>query len=71
MPLYEYQCDRCGCPFEITRPITDPREDVVCPHCGHGQVHRLISPTCFVLEGGGWASDGYGRKPAKHQREMI
>jgi putative FmdB family regulatory protein len=58
MPIYEYNCGKCGV-FEITQRITEKTLDV-CPTCG-GQVRRLISHTSFVLKGGGWYATDYAR----------
>ncbi len=59
MPIYEYQCQSCGHQFETTQRITeDPLKD--CPTCNQPKLERLISPTLFVLKGGGWYKDGYG-----------
>ena len=58
MPIYEYQCDKCGV-FEVTQRITeDPLK--TCPTC-KGKVRRLISNTSFLLKGSGWYATDYGR----------
>jgi len=58
LPIYEYQCDKCGHEFEREQRITeDPVK--VCPKCRAKKVRRLISRTAFVLKGGGWYSDLY------------
>jgi putative FmdB family regulatory protein len=58
MPIYEYECERCGV-FEVTQRITeDPLKR--CPTC-KGKVHRLISNTSFMLKGTGWYATDYGR----------
>ena len=56
MPLYEYDCPRCG-PFEAAQRITEP--PLARHECGEA-VQRKISLTSFALKGGGWYSDGYG-----------
>jgi putative FmdB family regulatory protein len=58
LPIYEYQCEKCGHEFEREQRIT---EDPVktCPKCRAKKVRRLISRTAFVLKGGGWYSDLY------------
>jgi putative FmdB family regulatory protein len=67
MPIYEYQCQACGHQFETTQRITeDPLKD--CPTCSAPQLQRLISSTAFMLKGGGWYKDGYG-KPGKERTE--
>lgn len=59
MPIYEYQCSKCGV-FEITQRITeDPLKK--CPTCRR-QVQKLISNTSFQLKGTGWYITDYGRK---------
>lgn len=58
MPIYEYQCSKCGV-FEVTQRITeDPL--VKCPDC-RGKVRKLISNTSFQLKGTGWYITDYGR----------
>lgn len=58
MPIYEYECERCGV-FEVTQRITEePLKR--CPTC-KGKVHRLISTTSFMLKGTGWYATDYGR----------
>jgi putative FmdB family regulatory protein len=58
MPIYEYQCEKCGV-FEETQRITDdPLKK--CPTCHH-KVQKLISNTSFQLKGTGWYITDYGR----------
>ena len=58
MPIYEYQCSKCGV-FEVTqRIIEDPLKK--CPTCHH-KVQKLISNTSFQLKGTGWYITDYGR----------
>ena len=57
MPLYEYDCERCGT-FEVKQkmddaPLTEHAD------CG-APVARRISLSSFSLKGGGWHADGYG-----------
>jgi len=64
MPIYEYQCRKCGHEFEREqRIVEDPIKK--CPACKSNQAKRLISKTSFVLKGGGWYNDLYSSaKPA-------
>jgi len=58
MPIYEYQCEKCGHEFEREQRITaDPIK--TCPECKARKVKKLISQTSFVLKGGGWYNDLY------------
>ncbi len=61
MPIYEYECKKCGS-FEHRQSIHD-RPLARCPHC-RSKVRRLISATAFQLKGGGWYADGYAKKPS-------
>lgn len=64
MPIYEYQCAKCGT-FEVNQRITEsPLRR--CPSC-KAKVTKLISQTSFQLKGSGWyvtdyASKGNGQK---------
>src|SRR5688572_18602119 len=62
MPIYEYECEKCGS-FEHSQKMTDPPLSR-CPKCRR-KVQRLISASSFQLKGGGWYSDGYQGKAAK------
>jgi putative FmdB family regulatory protein len=59
MPIYEYECSKCGV-FEINQRITD---DPIrkCPTC-RSKVKKLISNTSFQLKGSGWYVTDYARK---------
>jgi putative FmdB family regulatory protein len=59
MPIYEYQCNRCGNEFEEWQKFSDPVIDK-CPSCG-GKASRLISQSSFILKGSGWYVTDYGR----------
>lgn len=59
MPIYEYQCEKCGT-FEVTQKITE-KPLGKCPTC-KGKVRKLISNTSFQLKGTGWYITDYARK---------
>ena len=58
MPIYEYQCAKCGT-FEVTQRITE-KPLGKCPTC-KGKVKKLISNTSFQLKGTGWYVTDYAR----------
>ena len=63
MPLYEYQCKKCGHRFELIQSFSAPdaRE---CPVC-QGEAERLIStPARAHFKGSGFYSTDYAAKPA-------
>ncbi len=69
MPIYEYECPKCG-QFETTQRITEPPLKK-CPACG-AKVRKLISNSSFQLKGTGWyltdyARRGDGRKEGKEK----
>jgi putative FmdB family regulatory protein len=57
MPIYEYECSKCGKVFEVFQRITeDPLTK--CKSC-EGTVNRLISQCSFQLKGTGWYVTDY------------
>jgi putative FmdB family regulatory protein len=43
MPIYEYECTKCGARFELIRSIADRDNGVQCPECKDEQPRRLCS----------------------------
>ncbi len=60
MPIYEYECRKCGEVFEVNQPMSaEPLKRHGSPkQCG-GKVVKLVSMSSFQLKGGGWFKDGY------------
>jgi putative FmdB family regulatory protein len=53
MPIYEYQCEKCGHHLEALQKISDkPLRE--CPECGRHSLKRLMSAPLFRLAGSGW-----------------
>ena len=61
MPLYEYQCDACGCRFEVIQKFSDPSVES-CKKCGKGPVRRLLSSPAIQFKGTGWYITDYSKK---------
>jgi len=59
MPLYEYQCSKCGNVFEKLQKFSD-EPLTVHEGCG-GEVVRLISRSAFQLKGSGWYVTDYAK----------
>lgn len=60
MPLREYCCDECLECTEIFFSTTEHQpENVKCEVCGGVAVRIAVSPSSFVLRGGGWGDNGY------------
>jgi len=60
MPLYEYECEKCGHRFEAIQKFSDPPLET-CPKCG-GPVHKLQSAPAFQFKGSGWYVTDYAKK---------
>lgn len=60
MPIYEYQCQKCGQVTEQIQKMSDPPLKK-CPSCG-GKVGKLMSMNTFHLKGSGWYVTDYSRK---------
>ncbi len=60
MPIYEYECTKCGKVIEIMQKFSDPPL-TECTHC-HGRLRKLISMSTFHLKGTGWYVTDYARK---------
>jgi putative FmdB family regulatory protein len=60
MPIYEYECTRCGATDEVFQKLADkPLQK--CKHC-NGKLHKLISQSSFHLKGTGWYVTDYANK---------
>ncbi len=53
MPLYEYECHKCGEKFEKLIFSTE-KDEVKCPKCGSSETKRLLSS--FSSKGSGCTS---------------
>jgi putative FmdB family regulatory protein len=63
MPIYEYQCSKCGHQTEVWQKITDPPV-TRCEMC-NGRMRKLISQSTFHLKGTGWYVTDYASKGRK------
>jgi putative FmdB family regulatory protein len=68
MPLYEYQCDACGCRFELIQRYTDPPAEI-CTSCGASPVRKLFSSPAIQFKGSGWYITDYARKDQKSDQK--
>jgi len=60
LPLYEYECKKCGKRMEKIRKFSDPPL-TVCEHCG-GELEQLISSPAIQFKGAGWYVTDYAKK---------
>ena len=62
MPLYEYECRKCGHKFEAI--VSVQRANACrCEACG-GRCRRLLSPPAIIFKGSGFYTTDYARKGA-------
>ena len=60
MPIYEYECEKCGKKIEVIQKISDkPLKKHA--DCG-GKLDMLISASGFQFKGTGWYVTDYARK---------
>jgi putative FmdB family regulatory protein len=68
MPIYEFNCAKCGKPTEVMQKLGE--RPPPCPHCGSKRMTRAVSKTSFALKGGGWYADLYATpKPGEKKAE--
>jgi putative FmdB family regulatory protein len=62
VPLYEYECQKCGRRTEKIESVAGPHLKK-CPHCG-GKVERAITAPAIQFKGTGWYVTDYAGKSA-------
>ncbi|MFQ6131419.1 MAG: FmdB family zinc ribbon protein [Armatimonadota bacterium] len=59
MPIYEYECRKCGHRFEVMQSFND-KPIRRCEEC-RGRVDKLISPAAVIYKGSGFYTTDYAR----------
>jgi putative FmdB family regulatory protein len=59
MPIYEYECEKCGHRIEKIQKFSDPPLET-CDKCG-GPVHKMQSAPAFQFKGTGWYVTDYAK----------
>jgi putative FmdB family regulatory protein len=67
MPMYTYQCDKCGVRFDRIQSFS-AKPLARCPEC-QGQLRRLIQPAGIVFKGSGWYITDSKKRPAETKSE--
>lgn len=60
VPIYEYECTKCGRSIEAIQKFSDPPL-TKCSHC-QGRLRKLVSMCTFHLKGTGWYVTDYSGK---------
>jgi len=53
MPIYEYQCTKCGESFEVRQAMGEDGSKLTCPKCKAENPKRLVSCFCKGSESPG------------------
>jgi len=67
MPIYEYECTKCGVLEEVLQKFSDQPLST-CSHCS-GSLHKVISQNSFHLKGGGWYVTDYANRSGNTNTE--
>jgi putative FmdB family regulatory protein len=73
MPIYEYECTKCGNIEEALQKFSD-KPLTRCGHC-KGKLTKLVSQSTFHLKGSGWYVTDYANKskdsakPSKKEKQ--
>jgi putative FmdB family regulatory protein len=43
MPIYEYQCRKCGEVFERYMKVNEKGDSLTCPYCGEKKPEKMLS----------------------------
>jgi putative FmdB family regulatory protein len=65
MPIYEFECTKCGHSQEVWMKFSD-KPLTHCESC-NGKMKKLISPSTFHLKGTGWYVTDYASKSRNTQ----
>ena len=69
MPIYEYECEKCGATFEAMQAISarplKSCNGLGCDDKDNGKVHRIVSQSGFILKGSGWYASDYPSEDRK------
>jgi len=65
MPIYEYECVKCGGVFELIHAVSaDPPKKCETKGC-KGKPRRMVSAGGFILKGDGWYANDYPSESRK------
>lgn len=67
MPIYEYECKKCGVEFEELQGF-DEEPLKVHDGCG-GELQKIFLPPTIVFKGSGFYNTDYKVKPKEEQKE--
>ena len=69
MPIYAFECTRCGHSFDRLQKLSDPDPET-CPECGEQSVKRQLTAPAFRLSGSGWYETDF-KKDGDRKRNLA
>ncbi|HWF88335.1 MAG TPA: FmdB family zinc ribbon protein [Pyrinomonadaceae bacterium] len=66
MPIYEYECRKCGAHVEAFQKVSD-KPLTKCLKCG-GKLEKKISAPAIQFKGSGWYVTDYAGKTTKNEK---
>jgi putative FmdB family regulatory protein len=61
MPIYEYECKKCGHRFDVMQSFSDPPIKTCGNNGCRGRVRKVLSPPAIIFKGSGFYVTDYGR----------
>ncbi len=61
MPIYEYECKKCGHRFDVMQSFTDEPLKTCRNNGCRGRVRKVLSPPAIIFKGSGFHVNDYGR----------
>jgi len=71
MPIYEYQCTKCGHRFEVSRKFSDPPIKTCQRNGCRAKVQKVLSPPMIMFKGSGFYSTDYGSGDGNGRRKSA
>ena len=62
MPIYEYECKKCGFRFDVLQSFNDPPVKTCGADGCRGRVRKVLSPPTIIFKGSGFYTTDYARK---------
>ena len=66
MPIYEYECMKCGNRFEKLVSLNE-KPEISCDSCNGKHIRRILSPGAFVFKGSGFYVTDYRKDRQKEE----
>jgi putative FmdB family regulatory protein len=66
MPIYEYECCKCGHRFDVMQSFTAPPPTVCRRNGCRGRVRKVLSPPTIIFKGSGFYCTDYGKGKGKN-----